>query len=102
MAASVALGPGPRLFYLGCVMKDTVDTKGCNTVNLYWAPKCIGTLITYRREDLEGVPEPNHRLVRVKARTSLLTVPDTHLRPYDPYLYNHLKCMQGVRKRAKT
>ena len=98
MAASVALGPGPPMFFLGCVIKDTVDTKGCNTVNLYLAPKCIGTPITYR-EDLEGAPEPNHRLVRVKARTSLLTVPDTQLRPY---LYNHLKGMRGVQKRAKT
>lgn len=58
---------GPRLFCIDCVIKDA---EGYDTVDLCCARRCVGVRIT-NREDLEGVHEPNHRLV--KARTPVLT-----------------------------
>ena len=58
---------GPRLLCLDCAIKSTVIY---NTVDLCCAPQCVGVRVT-DREDLGGVHEPNHRLV--KARTTVLT-----------------------------
>lgn len=58
---------GPRLFCLDCAIKSTVIY---NTVDLCCAPQCVGVRVT-DREDLGGIHEPNHRLV--KARTTVLT-----------------------------
>ena len=56
---------GIRLLCLDCATKST---ESYNTLDLCSAPQCVGSRVT-RREDLEGVHEPSHRLV--KLRTNL-------------------------------
>jgi hypothetical protein len=57
---------GPRLSCLDCTVKSTAIY---NSMELCSAPRCVGARITHR-EDLEGVHEPSHRLV--KFRTTVL------------------------------
>jgi hypothetical protein len=56
---------GPRLFCLDCAVKST---ETYDSLDLCSAPQCVGARVT--REDLEGVHEPSHRLVKV--RTTVL------------------------------
>ena len=56
---------GPRLFCLDCAIKST---EIYDSVDLCSAPQCVGARVT--RDNLEGVHEPSHRLV--KARTTVL------------------------------
>src|SRR5258708_28495431 len=58
---------GPRLFCLDCAIKST---ELYDSLDLCCAPKCVAARITHRR-DIDGVHEPNHRLVKV--RTTVLT-----------------------------
>ena len=58
---------GPRLFCLDCAIKST---ELYDNLDLCCAPKCVAARITHRR-DIDGVHEPNHRLVKV--RTTVLT-----------------------------
>jgi len=53
---------GPRLFCLDCAIKST---ELYDSLDLCCAPKCVSARVT-RRRDLEGVHEPNHRLVKVR------------------------------------
>ena len=56
---------GTRFLCLDC---DNKSTESFDSVDLCSAPQCAGARIT-RRDDLEGVHEPSHRLV--KLRTNL-------------------------------
>jgi hypothetical protein len=56
---------GPRLFCLDCAIKST---ETFDNVDLCSAPQCVGARVT--RDDIEGVHEPSHRLV--KARTTVM------------------------------
>jgi hypothetical protein len=57
---------GPRLFCLDCAIKST---EIYDNVDLCCTPQCVGARVT--REDLEGVHEPSHKLVKV--RTAVLS-----------------------------
>jgi hypothetical protein len=58
---------GPRLFCLDCAIKST---ETYNSLDLCCEPQCVGARITHR-QDIVGVHEPSHRLV--KSRTTVLT-----------------------------
>ncbi len=58
---------GPRLFCLDCAIKST---ELYDSLDLCCAPKCVAARVAHRR-DIDGVHEPNHRLVKV--RTTVLT-----------------------------
>lgn len=53
---------GARLFCLDCANKNT---EVYDALDLCSRPECIAARIT-NREDLEGVHEPNHQLVKVR------------------------------------
>jgi hypothetical protein len=52
---------GPRLVCLDCVIKGTLTY---DTVDLCCAPRCASARITHR-QDIEGVHEPSHRMVKL-------------------------------------
>jgi hypothetical protein len=58
---------GPRVSCLDCAVKSTGPH---NTLDLCCTPQCVDARVT-RRQDLEGVHEPSHRLV--KFRIAVLT-----------------------------
>jgi hypothetical protein len=54
---------GARLFCLDCVHKTTEDF---GDIDLCCQPECVTARVMTTRDDIEGVHEPNHRLVKVR------------------------------------